>query len=217
MSKNIWGIGFIVLLVGAFITIWFARSQSDIPSSTMTPRDSAQITISDSDHSKGANQAKLTLIEFGDFQCPACAAYYPVVEEIIKKYPNDLKFVFKNFPLTQIHNRAQIAAQAAEAAGLQGKYWEMYYLLYKNQNIWNKATGTNDFEKYAESINLDLKTFTNDFDSDAVKNKINNDVVLANTIGVNGTPTFYLNNTRLPNPKSEAEFKTAIETFLKTN
>src|SRR3989338_9946087 len=211
MKKNIWIIGFVVIFIGALAAMWFARSNTGTPSPNSVAKDEVVFTFGPDDHIKGNNEAKVTLVEFGDFQCPACAAYSPVLMDVLKQNEGVLRIVYKHFPLIQIHLRAQAAAQASVAAGLQGKFWEMYVLLFDNQNEWASKTGTADFEKYAAQLGLDINKFKSDYNSDLVKDKISSDLKEAIDLGLNSTPTFYLNGKKIGNPKTIQEFNDLIK------
>jgi protein-disulfide isomerase len=147
-----------------------------------------------SQHYRGNTSSKVVFVEYGDFQCPACGAYYPLVEQVYAKYQDRVKFQFRNFPLVQIHQNAQAGARAAEAANLQGKYWDMYNQLYKNQETWASSTNVRPiFESYAQSLGLDVNKFKTDYASDAVNRTINADLGEGHKLKVQGTPTFFLN------------------------
>ncbi len=166
----------------------------------------------------GNKNAAVSVIEYGDYECPACGAYEPIWERLIKEYGDRVVFSFRNFPLTQIHTDAQVAAQAAEAAGLQGKFWEMHNLLYQNQGKWTLVPFgiglTQYFDSQASSLGLDVTKFNKDMSSDAVNQKINADVQSANAAQVDHTPTFFINLKQIPNPGSYDEFKSAIDQAL---
>ncbi|HVU75401.1 MAG TPA: thioredoxin domain-containing protein [Candidatus Paceibacterota bacterium] len=174
--------------------------------------------ISGTDHVRGNTAATVTVMEYGDFQCPACGAYEPLMEQLQKDYSGKILFVFRNFPLYQIHPNAEIAAQAAEAAGLQGKYWEMHDLLYEKQNDWvNVANGSvvsDRFDAYAQSLGLDVAKFNSDINSAAVKDKVQADTTLGNQASVDHTPTFFINLTQIPNPQSYDAFKQVVDAAL---
>ncbi len=148
--------------------------------------------VSDRDHIEGPADAPLTLVEYGDYQCPFCGAAYPVVKRLQKKFGKNLRFVFRNFPLTQAHPYALIAAEAAEAAALQGKFWEMHDLLYEQQAFLEPEM----IPLWAKRIGLDLRKFENDIREGVVENRIKEDRQSAIRSGVNGTPTFYMNGIR---------------------
>ena len=150
--------------------------------------------VDSSDWSKGNPEATTVLVEYGDFQCPACEKFYPIVEEIFNRNKDKMKFVFRHFPIRQIHQNADLAAQASEAAGMQGKFWEMYDLLYKNQSSWATNPKAKDvFVGYATSLGLDLVRFSKDLDSSVIKDKINTSIDDGFKSKVQGTPTFFLN------------------------
>lgn len=152
-----------------------------------------------------------TLVEYGDFECPACGVYYPLVEKIVTEFGGQLKFVFRDFPLRGVHQNADLAARAAEAAGKQGKFWEMYNALYSNQDQWSElGDARSQFVKYAASIGLNVSAFTSDVDSKDVAQNVENDLESGEASGVNGTPTFFLNGKKLDNPKSYDEFRNII-------
>lgn len=185
------------------------------------PEDAAHVltlAVTPGDHATGTPTARVTLLEYGDYQCPACAAYFPLVEQIRKDYAGKILFVFRNFPLTAIHSNAEIAALAAEAAGLQGKYFEMYATLYPHQNDWSGSRNAKDiFMGYAESLGLDKTKFSNDLDSDSLKKKIEDDANSGLAAGVQGTPTFFINGKSIQNPQSYDGFKKLIDDALAKN
>lgn len=160
--------------------------------------DAAKASLSGEfvDHTIGDKNAKVTLIQYGDYQCPGCGAIYPTVKEVVDANKKDILFVFRNLPLTNIHPNALAAATAAEAAGKQGKYFEMHDTLYDNQSAWENATGEQRgaiFEGYGQSIGLNVDQYKKDLSSSDVAKKINRDVALAKKAGAQATPTFVLN------------------------
>jgi protein-disulfide isomerase len=170
--------------------------------------------INDSDWVRGDRQAKIILVEYGDFECPACIEFEPSVVSVLTTYGDKIAFIYRHFPLSQ-HKNAMPAARAAEAAGLQGKFWEMHDVLNKNHTDWEKESNPKDkFTQYAKELNLDEQKFTSDFDSDQVKNKIQADLLGGQRLGINQTPTFFLNGQKLQ-PSSFDEFKTRIGNEVK--
>lgn len=148
----------------------------------------------------GSSSNKVVLIEYGDFQCPGCGSLYPNLKPIKEKYKDQLTFVFRNFPLTSIHPNALAAATVAEAAGLQGKFWEMHDLLYENQGEWSAldaAQRTEQFTAYAKRIELDAKKFKDDLGDKRISQKIKRDQALGKKIGATATPTLMLNGKTL--------------------
>jgi protein-disulfide isomerase len=203
----IWG-GFIVI-IGLIIWGMVAASQKEA-------RDNANIVLPDSvvstDHILGKTDAKLTIVEYGDFECPACGIYYPMVKKITDEYSSTtLRLVFRHFPLSQ-HPKAIPAAKVAESAGKQGKFFEMYDLLYSNQDEWVKATSSDMvFEGYAKKLGLDMAKFKADINDPEIAKKIDNDYKGGAKGGVNSTPTFFLNGKSIKNPQTYVEFKKIIE------
>jgi len=170
---------------------------------------------------KGGNpDAKITLIEYGDFECPACGAYFPMVQQLVANYSSTVLFVFRNFPLYQAHPDAGISAQAAEAAGLQGKYWQMNNLLYEKQSEWSSISPdqvvSQFFDGYAQSLGLNVNTFNADISSSTVMNKIQADVNGGTSAQIDHTPTFFVNLTQIQNPASYAAFASVLDQALGT-
>jgi len=152
------------------------------------------------DHVFGSSAQKVTLIEYGDYQCPGCGSLYPTLKEILDKYKGNLTFIFRNMPLTTIHPNALAAATAAEAAGLQGKYFEYHDVLYENQQAWQDVdvnARTASYENYAKQLGLDITKFRNDLGSSQVADKINRDRATASTFSVTSTPTLILDGQKL--------------------
>lgn len=205
------GIGLaIVAVIGGLI--WIGESQDtgvDQPSPI-----SNEITAVD--HVKGSETAQLTLIEYGDFQCPTCKAYAPVVSELLTQHPDDLRVVYRHFPLQSIHPNANIAAQATEAAAIQGKFWEMHDLLFERQNDWSRLTNPRDnFATYAQELGLNVDQFRTDMDSKEVKSRVNADYRSGMSASVQGTPTFFLNGEPLDeNPRGFEAFDALINEKL---
>ncbi|KKQ53119.1 MAG: Protein-disulfide isomerase [Candidatus Woesebacteria bacterium GW2011_GWB1_39_10b] len=173
------------------------------------------IEVADTDWVKGRYQAAVILIEYGDFQCPACADYYPIVKRLSEEFPENLKVVYRHYPLIAIHNKAYDASRASEAAGRQGKFWEMHDFLYEKQVDWANAGNNKDlFIEYAKQLELDEEKFKSDFDSKEIEDKINNDLASGNSLGVNATPTFFLNGSKVQ-PRGYEEFKKLVEDQIK--
>ena len=172
-------------------------------------------TISDTDWTDGNKQAKVILVEYSDFQCPACAAYYPVVKEVVKEYGDRIEFVYRHFPLSQ-HKNALPAAYASEAAGKQNKFWEMHDVLFEKQTEWESETNPTDlFSKYAESMGLNVDQFKTDMNSSEVRNKVESDLNGGNAANIDHTPTFFINGKEISNPQSIQVFKDDLDQALK--
>lgn len=172
------------------------------------------------DHVKGKVDSKVILINYGDFQCPGCGNAHPSIKTVTDLYKDKIQFVFRNFVLTDIHANAKAAAGAAEAAGLQGKYWEMFDKIYESQSSWSELAGTERtdfFLGYAKSLNLDTEKFKTDMASSNVTKKIDLDKAFGLKAKVEATPTFYLNGSKL-DPEvwgDEAKLKSALNAELK--
>lgn len=168
--------------------------------------------VSDSDWIKGNAQSVNTLIEYSDFQCPACAYYAPLVQKLSIELGDRLRIAYRHFPLPN-HKNAMLAALAAESAGQQGKFWEMHDLIFANQIDWQNLpqneAGKN-FESYAEKLNLNLNKFKADLENPNLNKKIEDNFQNGVAIGINATPTFFLNGKKLINPRDYESFKNII-------
>src|SRR5260370_21738777 len=153
------------------------------------------------EHVQGDPKAVLTLVEYGDYQCPFCGAAYPEVKKVQKELGSKIRFVFRNFPLTNIHEFAMTAAETAEASGAQGKFWEMHDFLYEHQ----ATLGDNSVALgYAKKLELDTQRFEREIVQHLQEKRINDDFIVGVRSGFNGTPTFYINGVRHDAP-AEAE------------
>ena len=163
-------------------------------------------------HLFGSGKKNVTLIEYGDYQCPACGAYYPLVKAVVEKYKDDIYLQFRNYPLVTIHQNAFAGSRAAEAADMQGKYWEMHDLLYEQQRTWSASNSPKTyFDQYATELKLDLKKFDDDYSSSTVNDRIAADIKEGQKIGADSTPTFVLDGKKLDqNPKDQASFEKLI-------
>jgi protein-disulfide isomerase len=170
------------------------------------------LKLKENDWIKGSKDAPLTLIEYGDFQCPVCSVYQQLLAKLEEDFGTKLRLVYRHFPLVQIHANALVGAKAAEAAGKQGKFWEMYDLLYQNQKQWSELANPRELlNSYAKSVGLDVDKFMKDLDSEDVQNKIKTDYDSGNALGINGTPAFFLNGRQIENPTSYDDFKKLLE------
>ncbi|WP_316798002.1 DsbA family protein [Pedobacter frigidisoli] len=145
--------------------------------------------VSTNDHMQGGDSASITIVEFGDYECPHCGNAYPIIKEIEETFGDQVKLVFRNFPLQEAHEFAYPAALAAEAAALQHKFWEMHDAIYENQYRLDEGL----FNEIAETLGLDLEQFAADLSSEVVKEKVESDFESGVRSGVNGTPSFYVN------------------------
>lgn len=172
----------------------------------------SDIVISETDHVRGAQSGKVTLVEFGDFQCPACAAYEPIVKQVLADNPDTVKLVYRHFPLVQIHKNALGAAIATESAALQGKFWEMHDILYDKQSEWGNALNARDyFLTYATTIGLDTQKFQAELSNKALEDKVLAEYREGIRLQVQGTPTFFLNGEKLEGALDLARFNKLIK------
>jgi protein-disulfide isomerase len=186
--KNPWvivGLVAVALFGGSY---WYAGSAT---------KASNEGVVIDFEHIKGNPDAKVTLTEYSDFECPACAAFQPALNEIMTEFASDLKFEFKHFPLP-MHTLAIPAARAAEAAAQQGKFYEFHDLLFKNQTVWSKSANPMvSFMQYAEELGLDTAQFKRQYGSSLIKERIQAEQTEARKLGLTGTPTFFLNGVQM--------------------
>lgn len=206
--KILLGLGVVCAIFIAIVVVFSSSGQKATGSSAdaLVRADSNKIEVKD---------AKVTMVEFGDYECPACKAAQPVVDQIRHDYAGKITYVFRNFPLPQ-HTNAKPAAEAAEAAGEQGKYWEMNDLLYSRQDEWVNLSNPNDkFVSYAEELKLDIGKFKSAIENYKFDQKIKADTTDGETLGVNSTPTFFINGEKIVGGQSYDEFKKKIDALLK--
>lgn len=198
----------IVVFGGIFV---FNKNKSN-SNSTSTKNNTSLV----SNHTEGTASTGVTLVEYGDYQCPACTAYHPVIKQLMETYKDKISFQFVNYPLYQIHQNAMVAHRAAEAANMQGKFWEMHDLLYTNHDTWATATNASTyFEGYASQLGLNADQFKKDSASSAVNDIINADLEKGRKAGVDSTPTFFLDGKKIDkNPQSLDDFKKLIEAAI---
>ncbi len=175
----------------------------------MTPTGTAKLKppVGANDHVQGPAHAPATLVEYGDYECPYCGEAYPVVKALQERLGNQLRFVFRNFPLSEAHPHAEHAAEAAEAAGAQGKFWEMHDMLYENQD----ALDAEDLVRYAKALRLDVPRFVKELAEHAHAERVREDFRSGVRSGVNGTPTFFINGVRHDGPFDLDSLLAAIE------
>jgi protein-disulfide isomerase len=217
-------VGFIVIVTIAVIVagIYSGSSANNTANSNFVSTTVPPLTAND--WKEGNPNAKVTVIEYGDFECPACGAYFPVMQQLYANYSSTVLFVFRNFPLYTIHPFAGIGAEAAEAAGMEGgsaKYWAMHDLLYTDQSQWTANTTLTTsqvisqfFNGYAQSLGLNVATFDDDMSSAQVTTKIQNDVAGGTGAEIDHTPTFFINLQQIPNPNGLSDFTNTLNAAL---
>jgi protein-disulfide isomerase len=180
---------------------------------TATKADIANLTLpvsSKRDHAQGPNTAPVTLVEYGDYECPYCGQAYPIIKDIQEHLRGKLHFVFRNFPVTQVHPHAQHAAEAAESAGSQNKFWEMHDCLYEHQ----QELDDNHLRQYALELGMDVTRFDDEMTKHVHASRVREDFVSGIRSGVNGTPTFYINGIRYDDSWDEETLLAAIKQTL---
>ena len=166
--------------------------------------------------SRGMPTARVTVEEFSDFQCPACGALEPGLRRVMKDYEDRVRFTFRNYPL-QMHKYAFLASRAAEAAGVQGKFWEMHDMIYDNQKEWSDSMEPRvQFDSYATRLGLDVQKFKADMERQDLADRVKADLLRGNSLGVKGTPTVFLNGRELVPGKlvTEEDLRREIEAAL---
>jgi protein-disulfide isomerase len=162
------------------------RTQSQDDSATLI------LPVSERDHIQGRRDAALTLVEYGDYECPHCGRAHPIIKDVQRALGNDLRFVFRNFPLANMHPHAEHAAEGAEAAAGQNRFWEMHDTLFAHQ----QALDDRHLVGYASAIGLDVALFTRELSSHVHAGRVREDFISGVRSGVNGTPTFFINGVR---------------------
>lgn len=198
--KNPWivvGLVAVVVFGGSF---WYAAQAAD---------KANEGVVADMSHIKGNPDATVTLTEYSDFECPACAAFQPVLNDIMTEFGDKLKIEFKHFPLP-IHSLAIPAARAAEAAGQQGKFFEFHDALFANQTAWSKSANPMvNFMQYAEEIGLDTDQFKRQYGSSLLRDRVQSELLAARDLNLTGTPTFFLNGVKME-PETFEDFYNQI-------
>jgi protein-disulfide isomerase len=165
----------------------------------MSERNDLTPSVTSRDHTQGGKNARLTLVEFGDYQCPYCGAAYPVVKGLQEEFGSDLRFVYRNFPIAASHPYAMVAAESAEAAAVQSKFWELHDLIYENQRRLTPSF----LRELAESLGLDMQRFGSAIQSRLVQERIGEDRKSGIRSGVQGTPSFFINGARFDGETDE--------------
>lgn len=214
MKKALKPLLVIVIAVGlaASAAVFLSRTSG---SSDEKPSSTSNVVIKGGGHFRGPENAQVTLVEFGDYECPSCGAYHPFVKEILSRYPDKLRLEFHHYPLVGVHRNAMIGAMAAEAAGEQGKYWEMHDALFENQRAWGESPNAEAILLVlASRLGLDLNKFQQALRSPAVQNRILQDVARGDAAHVNETPTFFIDGQRVYLKASIEDFVQVIEAHL---
>lgn len=209
-QKYLWWAGGIAALIGLGFFIKAAMT----PTPPILYPEMA--TVTNVDHVKGASESATLIVEYSDFQCPACAVYHTILQDVFAQKGDQIQFVYRHFPLTQLHANAQTAAQAAEAAGTQGKFWEMHDILFTRQGDWSEAENVQTiFRDYAVELELDPDKFMADMNAEETKQRVGLDIATGESVPVTGTPSFFINGYKLKTPQSADAFIQEIEKATK--
>lgn len=205
-------IGVIIFSFGLLVGIPFL-----ISSNNLTSEESASLTnVTDLDWTYGNKEAKVVLIEYGDFQCEACAKAYTMIEKIKEEYGDNILIVARYFPLPG-HQYSKQSASVVEASGQQGKYWEMSNIMYERQDAWSASNDTTEiFESYAREINLDMEKFAMDIKSQTTKDRIEKDLDSGKKLGIEATPSFFINGKKINTPTNIIDFRKILDKELTT-
>lgn len=205
-------LGTAIMIAGAVFLIQQAEPQS-------TDNTDLEGLVGPDPHVLGATSAEkpVVLVEFSDFQCPACRASQPTLRQLKEQYEDKVKLVFRHFPLEQLHANARLAAQASEAAANQGKFWQMHDLLFERQTEWSESSveqARAQFTEYAQGIGLDTDSFQADLDAEKTRQAVDEDLQEARKLGLNATPSFFLNSELISPGVSFDEWQKRIERLL---
>lgn len=204
----------LIIIIGCLLSFnYWQKSKTEAPTGVVPT--TANNIIRDTDHIIGKRNASVVLVEYADLQCPACKAFEPILTKIAADYANNsFAYVFRYFPLVEIHSHAMLAAQYNEAAGKQGKFWEMNHILYDKQTEWADALDAESKIKgYAGQIGLDVSKLAIDANSTEVINKVNASLIESKKIGLTSTPSLLLNGTKIT-VKSEEDLRAQIKAVM---
>jgi protein-disulfide isomerase len=203
-----------VVFAGLLLTVGAVSYRSQGEGRDMAFSDDPDI-IRETDWVRGNREASVVLVEYADFQCPACVRYSAIVKQLSSEYGERVGFVFRHFPLGSIHQNAELAAKAAESAGLQGKFWEMHDLLFEQQDEWSSASDFKGMlENYSRELGLDVDRFMQDLELSSISAKVDNHYREAISLKINSTPTFFLDGRKLESIRSYEQFRSVIEEAL---
>lgn len=213
-AKVLAGIGLITLLIIGGAVFFLSKSSPTPTNPEQINAENSANLIRDFNHKIATDSAKVNIVEFSDFQCPACKMAEPIRKQILGEYAGKVNFIYRHFPLPQ-HQNAKNAVSAAEAAGLQGKFWEMHDKLFETQLDWeNESNPLPKYLEYARELSLDLTKFNQDYNAKPLQKNMDQDISDGMTLGINSTPTFFVGNAKLPGVPNTAEFKSLIDQEL---
>ena len=211
-SKFLAGIGIFTVIIIAAGIFFFSRNK---PQENVNEKADEAVLLANTKNSIGDSNAPVKIVEFADLQCPACRSAAPIVKNVLEKHKDQVYFVWRHYPLST-HKNARLAARAAEAAAIQGKFFEMTDILFTKQPEWSEKSDSKDlFVSYAQEIGLDVEKFKADLD--ASYDIIDQDFADGNKVGVSSTPTFFINGEKKPGALQEAEFDAYFQTQPNTS
>jgi len=216
IRRTVFWLSFAIVLA---LIIWGLVVALNKPLEPPPPKLGTPAPITSADHVSSATSTAVTLVEYSDFQCPACQTYYPLVTRLLAEASTTVRLVYRHFPLNDIgpngkviHPNALLAAQASEAAAKQGKFWEMYTILFDKHVEWTELSDPHTvFERYASDLGLDSARFKTDIDAAETKSYVLSQKQEGSSISVNSTPTFFVNGKGIANPQNYEQFKSIIE------
>ena len=210
----LWGVTVFVIIGATAGIVWAVKNGG---TTSITVGSIPGVTASD--WVRGGESSVVTIVEYSDFQCPACASYYEVVKKLMDEdFGDKVKFVYRHFPLIETHLTATLAVSASEAAGSQGKFWQMHDKLFENQTTWaNNPKAREIFIDYAKELGLNIEEFTKNLDSKEGKEKAINAYKASIKMGLNSTPSFFINGKKIQNPQSYEDFRNTINQAITDN
>ena len=205
MSKRLWALIAILILIFVGIAV-MKNNKTNAPGSSNQPTS----------HIEGSTSTGVSLLEYGDYECPYCGNYFQVVKQVAAQYNDKITFQFRNLPLSSVHTIAFAAARAADAASLLGKFWQMHYLLYETQSAWvSSSAPASMFDTYAKQLGLNIKQFDSDFASSKENDAINADMNAYTKTGhIEQTPTFYLDGKKIQPGLNVSDFTSLIDAAI---
>ncbi len=205
----IWG-GLLVIVLLTAGTIWYFNQPQPANANLPQPGSMADLIDVPEQWGIGNPDAALQIVEYGDYQCGACGFYHPIVKNVVEEFYDDVYFVFRHFPLVNVHQFATMAASAAEAAGRQGKFWEMHDLIMTNQQMWSRGMATSAFLAYARELGLNDVQFQRDMRNPDILAKIERDFNSGLQLNLNSVPTFFFNGEFVNTPRTEEAFRALV-------
>lgn len=205
-----WLLAGVVVVIG--LMVWLGSRNS---AGETGKRDTS--SVESVDHTWGPADAKITIVEYSDFQCPACASYHPAIKQLQATHADKVRFVYRHHPLYDMHPLADLAARASEAAHTQGKFWEMQDKLFTTQGSWTQLSGseaTNRFASFARELGINEEQFRRDLVSNEITSRVTRDMSLSRRAGVTGTPTFFINGEVVQLSSNYATLRATIDSLL---